>query len=199
MQVVHSVNIPRCPPRKQELEARTVSFPPKLLCDATFHHRSFPCRAPLWTKNDRQVTWSSPHIIITIPIHRYQSQKEEMMKEYADTAAKAKTHSFQVEDTVLVRQKRVNELFSPNNKHQYTIVKIKDSMITARNATSYISCNHLQLAVQENHHACTRAILRKLGVIPQETSRTFNKHWLSAPTIFKLTMFYNSFVCGNTT
>ena len=75
------------------------------------------------------------------------------MKEYADTAAKAKTHSFQVNDTVLVRQKRVNELFSPNNKHQYTIVKIKDSMITARNATSYISYN--QLAVQENHHACT--------------------------------------------
>jgi hypothetical protein len=66
------------------------------------------------------------------------------MKEYADTAAKAKPHSFQVGDTVLVLQKRVNKLSSPYNKHPYTIVKIKSSMITARNATSYITRNNSQ-------------------------------------------------------
>ena len=57
---------------------------------------------------------------------------------------KPKPHSFQVGDTVLVRQKRVNKLSSPYNKHPYTIVKIKGSMITARNATSYITRNSSQ-------------------------------------------------------
>ncbi|CAB4008646.1 hypothetical protein BSL78_21779 [Paramuricea clavata] len=71
-------------------------------------------------------------------------KKKEKMKVYADTAAKAKPHSFQVGDTVLVRQKRVNKLSSPYNKHPYTIVKIKGSMITARNATSYITRNRSQ-------------------------------------------------------
>jgi hypothetical protein len=66
------------------------------------------------------------------------------MKEYADTAAKAKPHNFQVGDTVLVRQKRVNKLSSPYNKHPYTIVKIKGSMITGRNTTSYITRNSSQ-------------------------------------------------------
>jgi tRNA(Glu) U13 pseudouridine synthase TruD len=80
------------------------------------------------------------------------------MKEYADTAAKAKTHTFQVDDTVLVRQKRVNELFSPNNKHQYTIVKIKDSMITTRNATSYITRNSSQFK-KITMHAHTNKIM----------------------------------------
>jgi hypothetical protein len=64
------------------------------------------------------------------------------MKEYADTgAAKAKPHSFQVGDTVLVHEKlsspynKSYKLSSPYNKHPYTIVKIKGSMITAINAT----------------------------------------------------------------
>ena len=51
---------------------------------------------------------------------------------------------FQVGDTVLVRQKRINKLSSTYNKHPYTIVKIKGSMITARNATSYIRRNSSQ-------------------------------------------------------
>ena len=50
-----------------------------------------PCRAPLGTKINRQVTGSSPHVTITIAIRRYRSQKEGKMKEYADTATKAKT------------------------------------------------------------------------------------------------------------
>ena len=56
---------------------------------------------------------------------------------------------FQVGDTVLVRQKRINKLSSTYNKHPYTIVKIKGSMITARNATLP---KKKQLAVQENHY-----------------------------------------------
>ncbi|CAB4002967.1 Hypothetical predicted protein [Paramuricea clavata] len=56
------------------------------------------------------------------------------MKIYADIAAKAKPHIFCVGNTVLVRQKRQNKLFSPYNKHPYTITQIKGSMITARNA-----------------------------------------------------------------
>ncbi|CAB3980602.1 Hypothetical predicted protein [Paramuricea clavata] len=58
------------------------------------------------------------------------------MKEYADTAAKAKPDIFQVGDTILVRQRRINALSSPYNKHPHTIVKIKGSMITAKKATS---------------------------------------------------------------
>ena len=71
-------------------------------------------------------------------------KKKEKMKEYADTAAKARPHSFKVGDTVLVRQRLVNKLSSPYNKHPYTIVQIKGSMITARNATSYITRNSSQ-------------------------------------------------------
>ena len=52
-------------------------------------------------------------------------KKNEKMKEYADTAAKARPHSFKVGDTVLVRQRLVNKLSSPYNKHPYTIVQIK--------------------------------------------------------------------------
>ena len=63
------------------------------------------------------------------------------MKEYADTATKARPHSFKVGDTVLVRQILVNKLSSPYNKHPYTIVQIKGSMITTRNAASYITRN----------------------------------------------------------
>ena len=66
------------------------------------------------------------------------------MKEYADTAVKARPHSFKVGDTVLVRQRLVHKLSSPYNKHPYTIVQIKGSMITARNATSYMTRNSSQ-------------------------------------------------------
>jgi hypothetical protein len=78
-------------------------------------------------------------------------KKKEKMKEYADTAAKAKPHSFQVGDTVLVRPKRVNKLASPYNKHPYTIVKIKGTMTTARNATSYITRNSSQFKKITTH------------------------------------------------
>ncbi|CAB4041641.1 Hypothetical predicted protein [Paramuricea clavata] len=83
------------------------------------------------------------------------------MKEYADTAAKAKPHSFQVGDTVLVRQKHVNKLSSPYNKHPYAIVKIKGSMITYGKKRNQLH-NKKQLAVQENHyhHTSTRSCSR---------------------------------------
>ncbi|CAB3986288.1 Hypothetical predicted protein [Paramuricea clavata] len=108
------------------------------------------------------------------------------MKENADTAAKAKPHSLQVEDTVFVHQKHINKLSSPYNKHPYTIVKTKGSMITARNATSYITRNgstrssrkspspHISKIMQQTLFTMRTStflhwtILRKLGVILQE-------------------------------
>jgi hypothetical protein len=96
----------------------------------------------------RKLTVKLPEVVPTSPSRSkfadIDLKKKEKMKEYADTAAKAKPHSFQVGDTVLVRQKRVNKLSSPYNKHPYTIVKIKGSTITARNSTSYITRNSSQ-------------------------------------------------------
>ena len=110
-------------------------------------------------------------------------KKKEKMKEYANTATKARPHSFKVGDTVLVRQRLVNKLSSPYNKHPYTIVQIKGSIITARNATSYITRNSSQfkkvtIPTQQDYAATLltmkrstiphRTILWKSGVTPRD-------------------------------
>ena len=96
----------------------------------------------------RKINVKLPELVSTSPSRSQFAdtdlKKKEKMKEYADTTAKARPHSFKVGDTVLVRQRLVNKLSSPYNKHPYTIVQIKSSMITARNATSYITRNSSQ-------------------------------------------------------
>lgn len=96
----------------------------------------------------RKMTIKLPELVPTSPSRSQFAdidlKKKEKMKVYADTATNGRPHTLQVGDTVLARQRRQNKLSSPYNKHPYTIVQIKGSMITARNATSYITRNSSQ-------------------------------------------------------
>ena len=72
------------------------------------------------------------------------------MKQYADEKNHAKDHSFQVGDTVLVRQKKQNKLTSAFSPIHYVITQVKGSMITAKRDNHYITRNcsffkHIQI------------------------------------------------------
>ena len=56
------------------------------------------------------------------------------MKNYADQNRNVKIANFSIDDTVLVKQPKVNKLTPPFNPDPHTIVSIKGSMITARSS-----------------------------------------------------------------
>jgi hypothetical protein len=112
-------------------------------------------------------------------------KKKGKRKEYADTAVKTNHTAFKLVTLFpFVKNASINYHHRTTNIHTYTIVKIKGSMITARNATSYITRNNSQFKKititthQQDHGQALltmrrstfqhRTILRKLGVIPQE-------------------------------
>ena len=60
------------------------------------------------------------------------------MKEYADNNRNVKASTLHIDDTVLVKQTKLNKLTSPFNPDRHTVVAKKGSMITARsNRTGY--------------------------------------------------------------
>lgn len=54
------------------------------------------------------------------------------MKNYADSRARAKPHTFKIGDRVLVKRPKVNKFSTPFDPRPYTVVNIKGSMISAR-------------------------------------------------------------------
>jgi hypothetical protein len=112
-------------------------------------------------------------------------KKKRKMKEYADTAVKTNHTAFKLVTLFpFVKNASINYHHRTTNIHTYTI-KIKGSMITARNATSYITRNNSQFKKititthQQDHGQALltmrrstfqhgRTIRRKLGVIAQE-------------------------------
>ena len=60
------------------------------------------------------------------------------MKLYANSKRYVKEHRVKIGDAVLVPQKKVNKLTSPFRSEKYRVIKVKGSMITARNRFGHV-------------------------------------------------------------
>ena len=63
------------------------------------------------------------------------------MKEYHDKRTKAKERTFNIGDTVLVKQQKKNKLSARFNPNIYTVKHVKGTMITATSGTHSITRN----------------------------------------------------------
>lgn len=59
-------------------------------------------------------------------------KRKEQMKQYADEKRKATQHQLKIEDQVLVKQWKTDNLTTPYNPQPYTVIKQHRSIITAK-------------------------------------------------------------------
>ena len=86
---------------------------------------------------------------ITKPLNSVQHKKlkaadekvKRKMKEYHDKRTKAKERTFNIGDTVLVKQQKKNKLSTRFNPNIYTVKHVKGTMITATSGTHSITRN----------------------------------------------------------
>ena len=86
---------------------------------------------------------------ITKPLNSAQHKKlkaadekvKRKMKEYHDKRTKAKERTFNIGDTVLVKQQKKNKLSTRFNPNIYTVKHVKGTMITATSGTHSITRN----------------------------------------------------------
>ena len=118
----------------------------ELQSHAALHHRICSCRVTVQqedpnktpTKNETENSNSDYKEEIVEQNDRIAKHR---MKEYADRKRKAKTSQFQLGDTVLIRQRRLNKLTTRFDPSPFYITRIKGTMITARRRGKYVTRN----------------------------------------------------------
>jgi hypothetical protein len=71
-------------------------------------------------------------------VREHDRLKKEAMKRYADSKRYVKEHKVKTGDAVLVPQKKKNKFTTPYRNMKYVVIKVKGSMITARNELGHI-------------------------------------------------------------
>ncbi len=110
---------------------------------ATPHQTTGKAPAELMFPN-RNFKTKVPTLKPTTPYHQdkevreHDRLKKEAMKRYADSKRYVKEHKVKTGDAVLVPQKKKNKFTTPYRNMKYVVIKVKGSMITARNELGHI-------------------------------------------------------------